>query len=73
MNLDCLTSLQVSNLGSFRSTSVDAGGLQAGGSSVLCSDLLHLLSQLTRGGQHQALNEWIREQRLGTKQHNLPR
>lgn len=50
------TSFQVTDLWSFGCSTIDAGGLEARSSAIFCSHLLHLLSQLSGWGQHQALS-----------------
>lgn len=49
------TSFQVTDLGPFGSTTVDAGGLEARSSAIFLSHLLHLLCQLTSWCKHQTL------------------
>lgn len=49
------TSFQVTDLGPFGSTTIDAGGLEARSSAIFLSHLLHLLRQLTSWCKHQTL------------------
>lgn len=61
------TPLEVSNLWSFGSSTIDTGAFDAGRFAIIVRNLLNLLSQLSGWSEHQTLHRQSRaERRVGS-------